>query len=88
MFAKKRALRKERLLPFHNLVEDSLNIIPHILRYHGDRHHINRQWQQGVGQGLLSVKPTFRQDENPTKYSYLLYVLKTKPRNSIWEFGG
>lgn len=43
VFAKKRALRKERLLPFHNLVEDSLNIIPHILRYHGDRLHINRQ---------------------------------------------
>ena len=52
MTAENRAMRKARLLPFYIQVEVSLNIFLHVLRYHGDRHHINRQWQQGVGHRL------------------------------------
>lgn len=44
-------MREAGLLPSPILVEVSLNVFPHILRYYGDRHHINRQWQQGEGQG-------------------------------------
>ena len=52
MTAENRVMRKTKHFPFYIQVEVSLNIFLHLLRYHGDRHHINRPWQQGVGQGL------------------------------------
>lgn len=57
-------MKETGLLPFHILIEVSLNIFPHVLGYHGDRHPI-KTVAAGSRSGLISIKPTNEAGLNP-----------------------